>query len=93
MNRYVGLSKTYLHLAVEQINKQIVSYLLFDAKVDPNKLTLQTLLSPLHIAIQLNALDIIEMLMECEKTDVNVISPTQGTPLHMACSMEKLQIV
>jgi hypothetical protein len=40
VNRYVGESKTFLHLAVEQGHKQIVSYLLFDAKLDPNKLTI-----------------------------------------------------
>ncbi len=50
INRYVGDSKTYLHLAVMQMNRQLVSYLLFDAKVDPNLLTIDTQLAPLHIA-------------------------------------------
>lgn len=42
INRYVGDSKTYLHLAVMQMNRQLVSYLLFDAKVDPNLLTIDS---------------------------------------------------
>lgn len=43
--------KTYLHLAVEKKHKQIIAFLLFDAKVDPNKLTEETQMSPLHIAV------------------------------------------
>ena len=50
-NRFVGESKTYLHLAVEQGHHYIVSYLLFDAKLNPNVLTCDTQLSALHIAV------------------------------------------
>ena len=59
MNRYVGNSKTYLHLAVEQRNKQIVSYLLFEAKVDPNRLTSDSFMGALHIAVHLQSREII----------------------------------
>ena len=61
MNRYVGDSKTYLHLAVEQAHRQIVSYLLFDAKLDPNKLTCDSQMSALHIAVHLKLFEIIEL--------------------------------
>ena len=72
INRYVGESKTYLHLAVMQVNKQLVSYLLFDAKVDPNLLTIDTQLTPLHIAVQLKDLDIITLLLQCDRIQVNI---------------------
>jgi hypothetical protein len=65
MNRFVGESKTYLHLAVEQNNKQIVSYLLFDCKVDPNKLTCESQMGALHIAVRLKLYEIIELLVSC----------------------------
>ena len=45
--------KTYLHVAVEFRQKQLISYLLFDVRSDPNKLTLDTNLAALHIAVQL----------------------------------------
>lgn len=51
VNRYIGESKTYLHLSVEQGQRQIVSYLLFDVKVDANKLTKDSEMSALHIAV------------------------------------------
>jgi hypothetical protein len=43
--------RTYLHLAVERKHKQIVSYLLFDAKIEPNKLTEENEMAALHIAV------------------------------------------
>ena len=95
MNRYVGESKTYLHLAVMQMNKQLVSYLLFDAKVDPNLLTIDTQLAALHIACQLKDLDIIDILLQCDKLDVNLCAPQKNgeTALHMACRLDEMQIV
>ena len=42
-----------MHVAVEFRHKQLISYLLFDVRVDPNKLSLDTNLAPLHIAVQL----------------------------------------
>ena len=85
--------KTFMHLAVEKRQKQIIAYLLFDAKADPNKLTADTMLAPLHIAVQIRSSEIIELLLACEKTDIDVYSDIHGTPLHLACRGGSLKIV
>ena len=85
--------KTYLHLAVEKKHKQIIAYLLFDAKVDPNKLTEENMMSALHIAVQLKSSEVIELLLTCEKTEIDVMSPIHGTPLHLACRGGSVKIV
>lgn len=50
-------------MAVELKHKQIISYLLYDAKADPNALTTDTYMAPLHIAVQLKLNEIIELLL------------------------------
>ena len=78
-----------------QTNRQLVSYLLFDAKVDPNLLTIDTQLAPLHIACQLKDLEIIDILLQSDKLDVNICAPllNKETPLHIACRLDQMQLV
>jgi ankyrin repeat protein len=78
-----------------QLNRQLVSYLLFDAEVDPNIPTNDTKLSPLHLAVQLNDLEILTLLLQCEKVNVNSQASLQNkeTALHMACRLEQIQSV
>ena len=53
LNNFIeNTGKTYLHCAVENKAKEIISYLLFDIKADPNKLTLETEMGALHLAVQ-----------------------------------------
>lgn len=87
-NFFVGDSKTFLHLATEQNHKQILSYLLFDAKCDPNLLTRDSRMSALHIAIKLYQYEVMEILLANETaTDVNVMAEL-GTPLHLAAKLD-----
>ena len=58
-----------------------------------NRPTKQTDMSALHIAVQLKATEIIELLLQCPMLDVNILSPQHGTPLHMACKVDSLPIV
>lgn len=85
--------KTFLHLAVEKKHKQIISYLLFDAKVDSNKLTEESQMSALHIAVQMKSSEVIELLLTCEKTDIDIMSSIHGTPLHLACRGGSVRLV
>lgn len=78
---------------MERKNKQVISFLLYDAKADPNKLTLDTQLAPLHLAVQMKASDVIELLLTCERTEIDVVSPGQGTPLHIACRGGSVKVV
>ncbi len=85
--------KTYLHVAVEHKQKQIISYLLFDVKADPNILTQDTLLAPLHLAVRVQSSEIIELLLTCDKTQIDIYSSLHGTPLHEACRGDSVKIV
>lgn len=80
-------------MAVELKHKQIISFLLFDAKVNPNALTTDTQMTPLHIAVQLKLNEIIELLLTLETTDINIMSPIHGTPLHIACKGGNVKII
>jgi hypothetical protein len=52
VNRLMNnMGKTYLHMAVECKSKQIISFLLFDTKSDPNILTRDSEMGALHIAV------------------------------------------
>ncbi|CDW79366.1 protein kinase domain containing protein [Stylonychia lemnae] len=85
--------KSYLHLAVERKHKQIIAYLLFDAKLDPNRLTEETEMSALHIAVQMKSSDVIELLLTHDKTEIDIQSSIHGTPLHLACRGGSVKIV
>jgi len=35
----------------------------------------------------------IELLLSCERIEVNQVSPIHGTPLHLACQTDQIKIV
>jgi len=82
-----------MHLAVEKKQKQIVSFLLFDARADPNKLSADGQMAPLHVAVQIRSGEIIELLLACDRTDIDVYSDVHGTPLHLACRGGSIKVV
>ena len=85
--------KTFLHFAVESGAVHIVSYLLLDAKVDPNVLSHNQQMGVLHISVSLQRHDLIDLILMSEKVDINILSSLHGTPLHIACKMGNLKIV
>ena len=85
--------KTFLHLAVEHGATQIVSYLLLDAKVDPNVLSHNSQMGVLHVAVSFQRNDMIDLILMSERADINLMSSLHGTPLHLACKMGNLKIV
>ena len=85
--------KTFLHLAVEHSATEIVSYLLLDAKVDPNVLSHNSQMGVLHVAVSFQRNDLIDLILMSERTDINLMSSLHGTPLHLACKIGNLKIV
>ena len=59
-------NKTFLHLAIENKCSQIASYLLLDANVDPNILSLNDQMSALHMAISAQSHDLIDLILMSE---------------------------
>ena len=73
-----------LHFASYLGNKPIVAYLLSNQDVDPNSET-KDLLTPLHLAILNEHIEIVKILCENPKVDVNLShSSIHGTPLFNA---------
>ena len=85
--------KTFLHLAVEHGATQIASYLLLDAKVDPNVLSHNHQMGVLHVAVNMQKTDMIDVILMSERTNINLMSCLHGTPLHLACKIGNLKIV
>lgn len=85
--------KTFLHLAIEHSATQIASYLLLDAKVDPNVLSHNSQMGVLHVAVNYQRNDLIDLVLMSERTNVNLNSMLHGTPLHLACKIGNLKIV
>ena len=85
--------KTFLHLAIEHSATQIASYLLLDAKVDPNVLSHNSQMGVLHVAVNYQRNDLIDLVLMSELTNVNLNSILHGTPLHLACKIGNLKIV
>jgi serine/threonine protein kinase len=82
-----------LHLACHKGNEQIASYLLKEKKVDPNVVTTD-LMTPLHLAIFEQHVEIVMLLVEHEKTDIDAMpDEINGTPLHCAVRLDNLAIV
>ena len=54
---------------------------------------LQNGMSALHMAVQFKNMEIIGLLLQCEKIDINLSSPLFGTPLHLACANDSIKIV
>ena len=87
------IGKTFLHLAVEHKAARVVQFLLFENEDDPNVLTHNTQMSALHIAVSRTQPAIIEMLLLCKRTQINLMSPLHGTPLHTACKAGHVKVV
>ena len=85
--------KTFLHLAVENSATSIVSYLLLDAGVDPNVLSFNSQMGVLHVAVNHQRNDLIDLILMSEKADIDLMSSLHGTPLHLACKMGNMKIV
>lgn len=45
------------------------------------------------MAVSLKASEVIELLLTCERTDIDLISPIHGTALHVACMGGSVKIV
>jgi ankyrin repeat protein len=50
-------------------------------------------MSALHIAVQMKASEVIELLLTNEKTEIDIMSNIHGTPLHLACRGGSVKIV
>ena len=87
------MGKSFLHLAVEYAAVQIIQFLLFEAEADPNQLTHNTRMSALHLAVSRAQPGLIELLLMCKRTQINLVSDLHGTPLHTACKLGSLKIV
>ena len=62
-------------------------------RADPNKLTEETEMAPLHIAVQIQSSEIIELLLTYDRTIIDIQSSIFGTPLHLACKGGSVKIV
>mmetsp|Transcript_3679 Transcript_3679/g.5537 ORF Transcript_3679/g.5537 Transcript_3679/m.5537 type:complete len:136 (+) Transcript_3679:633-1040(+) len=47
----------------------------------------------LHIAVNLQRNDLIDIILMSDQVDINLMSPLHGTPLHIACKMGNIKIV
>ena len=47
----------------------------------------------LHVAVNLQRNDIIDLILMSEKTDINLMSSLHGTPLHLASKIGNIKIV
>ena len=61
--------------------------------VDPNVLSHNYKMGVLHLAVSLQRNDMIDLILMSDQTDINLVSPLHGTPLHLACKMGNLKIV
>ena len=62
-------------------------------KDDPNILSHNTQMGILHMAVNLERNDLIDLVLMSDRTDVNLMSSLYGTPLHMAAKIANLKIV
>lgn len=66
------IGKTYLHISVEHQCGGVVQFLLFEESSDPNLLTHNSQMAPLHIAVSRMYPTIIELLLLCKRTNIEV---------------------
>jgi len=82
-----------LHLASHKGNDQLVSYLLDVKEVDPNVVT-NDLMTALHLAIFGGHVEVVKLLVECTRTDINLMPDLiNGTPLHWAATVNNQKMV
>lgn len=66
---------------------------MFEQQADPNLMTHNTQMAPLHIASCHMYPAIIELLLLNKQTDIEMCSPLHGTALHVACLVGSVKIV
>ncbi|XP_030623411.1 transient receptor potential cation channel subfamily A member 1b [Chanos chanos] len=81
--------RTPLHWAVEE-NQEDSCALLLELGADPNILD-TSLNAPLHLAISRGHNHLVEVLVSCSKTDVNLEGDLGNTPVMLACSHNNCQ--
>jgi ankyrin repeat protein len=84
---------TFLHFSIEKSATSIASYLLLDTGFDPNILSEDTQMGVLHMAVRLQRNDLVDLILLSELSNIDLISPAHGTPLHVACKSGNLKIV
>jgi menaquinone-dependent protoporphyrinogen IX oxidase len=47
----------------------------------------------LHIAVNMQRNDLVDLILMSELSNINLLSPLVGTPLHLACKTGNLKIV
>ncbi|KAG9283234.1 transient receptor potential cation channel subfamily A member 1 isoform X1 [Astyanax mexicanus] len=81
--------RTPLHWAVEK-NQEGSCSLLLELGADPNILNL-SLTAPLHLAISLEHNNLVQLLLLCDRTDVDLEGDLGNTPAMVACSNNNCQ--
>ncbi|TSK98379.1 Transient receptor potential cation channel subfamily A member 1 [Bagarius yarrelli] len=76
--------RTPLHFAVEK-NQESSCSLLLDMGADPNVIN-TAMMAPIHLAISKGYNQMIQVLLSCSRTDVNLEGDLGNTPLMLACS-------
>ncbi|KAG1953889.1 transient receptor potential cation channel subfamily A [Pimephales promelas] len=81
--------RTPLHWAVEKDQQQSCE-LLLDLGADPNILN-SALMGPLHLAVSKRDNHLVEVLLSCDRTDVNLEGDLGNTPVMLACCSNNCQ--
>ncbi|CAM4721838.1 unnamed protein product [Leuciscus chuanchicus] len=81
--------RTSLHWAVEKDQQQSCE-LLLELGADPNILN-SALIGPLHLAVTKRYNHLVEVLLSCDRTDVNLEGDLGNTPVMLACSNNNCQ--
>ncbi|XP_072513302.1 transient receptor potential cation channel subfamily A member 1b [Salminus brasiliensis] len=89
LNAQDDYGRTPLHWAVEKNQEESCSMLL-ELGADPNILSM-ALMAPLHLAISLEHNNMVQLLLSCSRTDVNLEGDLGNTPVMVACSYNNCQ--
>jgi len=82
-----------IHAACSVGNIEIVNYLIFKKKADPNLRALDDQWAPLEIACWSGHPRIVDILLKDSRTNLNLTHPNRGSCLHLAAKADQFQIV
>jgi ankyrin repeat protein len=82
-----------IHTACSVGNIEIVNFLVFKKKIDPNVKSLEDDWTPLEIACWNAHPRIVDLLLKDQRTNLNVNHPIRGSCLHLAAKADQFQIV